>query len=188
MAFTMAFTGLSTRFISRLVNTSVTPLGGVTSPVSVFSVKVSTMGKRRLATTAQAAATTLPTMYRTTMIFRLVFWPFPMWHRELMTRKNTRIGAIPRSAPTNRSPRMEMPEAWGMVSPRMMPTIRPQMIRLTRLMLFHFLITFLTVSIPLSLSFFFAFTLMIAKITLRHCFPLILQEREGFVNNNYKFF
>lgn len=27
-----------------------------------------------------------------------VFWPFPIWHRELITRKNTRSGAIPRRA------------------------------------------------------------------------------------------
>ena len=32
-------------------------------------------------------------------------------HRELITRKNTRSGAIPRRAPTNRSPRMEITDA-----------------------------------------------------------------------------
>ena len=71
-----------------------------------------------------------------------------------MTRKNTRTGAIPRSAPTNRSPRMEMPVACGTVSPRMIPMIKPQMIRFTRLILFHFLTRFLIASIHFSLSLF----------------------------------
>ena len=60
LALIRALTGLSTRFIRRLVMTSVTPLGGVTSLVSVLSEKVRTIGNSRLATTAQAAATTLP--------------------------------------------------------------------------------------------------------------------------------
>ena len=55
-----------------------------------------------------------------------------------MIRKNTRIGATPRRAPTNKSPRIEIALACGTTRPRMIPMISQQMIRFTKLMLFHF--------------------------------------------------
>lgn len=63
-----------------------------------------------------------------------------MWQSALITRKNTRSGAIPFSAPTNMVPRIEITDACGTTRPRTRPMINPQMIRLIRLMLFHFLI------------------------------------------------
>lgn len=52
-------------------------------------------------------------------------------HRELITRKNTRSGAIALRAPTKTSPRIEMPVAPGTAIPRMAPRISPTRIRFT---------------------------------------------------------
>lgn len=62
--------------------------------------------------------------------------------KEAITRKNTKIGATALRAPTNKSPKSAITVNCGTVSPRMIPTIKPTMIRFTRLMLFHFEIKF----------------------------------------------
>ena len=59
--------------------------------------------------------------------------------RACITRKNTSSGAIALRAPTNRSPRMPMMAALGMIIPRITPTISPAMILLIRLISVHFL-------------------------------------------------
>ena len=61
-----------------------------------------------------------------------------------ITRKNTRIGAIALSAPTNSAPNIVIPlTCSGTVSARAIPIIRPTNILFTRLRLFHFFIRLL---------------------------------------------
>ena len=67
---------------------------------------------------------------------------------ELMTKINTSSGAIAFSAPTNMVPRIEMPTACGTTSARMIPMIKPMMMRRIKLISFHFLMTFFIFSCP----------------------------------------
>ena len=90
-----------------------------------------------------------------TINFIFVFWPSPIWHNALITRKNTRIGATPFKAPTNKLPKMEIAVACGITKPRIIPIISPQIILLTRLMLFHvfhtfFMFTYLSLQMKIS--------------------------------------
>jgi len=68
--------------------------------------------------------------------------PPPALAKEAITRKNTKSGATALRAPTNKSPKILITVNCGTTSPRMIPRIKPTMIRLTRLILFHFVSKF----------------------------------------------
>ena len=87
-----------------------------------------------LAITAITAARKVLNIYRMITVRITPPWLLPEWHRELMTRKNTRSGATAFKAPTKTLPRMAMAENCGSARPRTAPMLRPATIRLTRLM------------------------------------------------------
>ena len=128
----MDCTGLLTMLRSRELKTSTIPSGAARSDAP--SARVSVIGNRLLAMTAITAARNVLNIYKTITVRMTPPWLLPEWHRELMTRKNTRSGATALSAPTNTLPRMAMPENCGTAIPRMAPMMRPATIRFTRLM------------------------------------------------------
>ena len=98
--------GLETMLLSRLANTSVIPLGGVASAAA--SVSLRDTGKAKLARTASAAASRVLNMYRKMTMRNCFPMPSVACASELITRTNTRIGAIALRAPTNMVPRTEI--------------------------------------------------------------------------------
>ena len=101
----MALTGLSTKFISSVVNTSFNPEGGAWSATASMVFRpISSVGKAKLATTAVKAAKKVPKMYMINTGFTWTWlWPW-CWLTAAMTKMNTKIGATAFSAPTNKVP------------------------------------------------------------------------------------
>ena len=128
--------GLDTRLKTRVRSTSASPSGALTD--SCPAASTSCTGNKKLASTAIRPARKVPARYSTMMDFMLVRWPCLWWQRAEATRKNTSMGATAFRAPTNRSPRMVMPERlFGATRASRMPTARPRQICLTRLMRFQ---------------------------------------------------
>ena len=101
------------------------------------------------AITATTAARNVPIRYRITTRPMVLPPPSLPQARAAITRKNTSTGAIAFRALTNRVPRMPIPVTPGTARPRIAPTIKPQIIRFTKLMLFHLLRMFVMIMILL---------------------------------------
>ena len=129
------------------------PLGGVVSEAAA-SASFSLTGKAKLAQTARADDSSVLNRYRKITVRNCLPMPEEACASELMTKINTSSGAIAFSAPTNMVPRIEMPAACGTTSARMIPMIKPMMIRRIKLISFHFLMTFFIFSCP-SITVFF---------------------------------
>ena len=95
------------------------------------------MGNRNEATTAVRAARKVAIRY--SRITRPML-PEPVLARarEAITSRNTSTGATARRAPTNRLPSSVSTPMPGAKIPSAAPMIRPQMMRLTKLISFHF--------------------------------------------------
>ena len=116
----MGFCTILPRMDSKI---SRSPLGGVEPISPVASLMV--MGKRKLAITAMTDAINVHARYSAiTVVKRLPILPAAL-ARELITSTKTSKGAIPFSAPTNRSPRMVRKVACGVRSPKKVPSARP---------------------------------------------------------------
>ena len=109
---------------------------------------MSSMGNRKLATTATSAATNVLTTYRSTTVF--IDPAARAFASALITRKNTRIGATPFSADTNSVPSSSTTSMFGTATPSTPPITSPMTMRFTRLTEFHAWTTFL---IPMMRSF-----------------------------------
>ncbi len=114
------------------------PLGAASAAASTPS-SFTLSGTEKLKSTASTAARKVLTMYNP-MTVRNCF-PIPLLapERELMTRKNTRIGATAFNAPTNRVPRIAMGAAFGMTRPSTAPMTIPMTILRIRLVPVYFL-------------------------------------------------
>jgi len=108
--------------IKRFFNTSYIPCGAERSEVEVANVSV--IGKILLAITATIEARNVLNIYIIITVLITPPWLLPDWQSELITKKNTKRGAIAFKAPTNTSPNREINVALGTVSPKTMPTIR----------------------------------------------------------------
>ena len=96
--------GFCTILLRMDLKISRSPPGGVELISPVVSLMV--MGKRKPAITAMTAAISVLARYSAiTVVKRLPMLPVA-FARELMTSTKTSKGAMPFSAPTNRSPRM----------------------------------------------------------------------------------
>ena len=123
-------------FSSSVVRTSPMPPGAADSPAA--SGRTSSTGNMKDAITAVTAAANVPSRYSTTTRPMLLPAPSLPFASAPITRKNTSTGAIAFKAFTNRLPRIAIGAAWGTATPRIAPIIRPQIIRFTKLILFHF--------------------------------------------------
>ena len=105
--------------------------------MSGFTTSVSVLGKARLAITATSAAPNVPSRYRNKIGRILVLvWPFCLV-MAAVTKINTKNGAMPFSAPTNRLPKIPvipmmlfMKPDWAewAICPMMLPKIKPVII------------------------------------------------------------
>ena len=112
------------------------PLGAAVSVPASANVRV--IGMNILVNTAMIAASSVLNIYNIMTVLMTPPWVCPALHRELMTKKNTRIGATDFNAPTNISPSMAIPVTFGHKSPSATPMISPPRILFTRLMSIHF--------------------------------------------------
>ena len=108
------------------------------------SVSFNVTGNAKLTKTATTAAKNVLSIYKKITVRNWCFTPPFAFARELTTSTNTRIGAIPFNAPTNKSPSTEMAVACGHTNARMTPMTSPITIRRIKLMLFHLLINCFT--------------------------------------------
>ena len=128
---------MATTFISSVPNTSTIPLGADAASMEASTSTIST-GNIILANTAITAASTVLNIYRIITVRMTPPWLCLALHKELMTRKNTRSGAIPFSALTNTSPKIPIPDTPGTTIARITPIDNPMIILCTRLIYVHF--------------------------------------------------
>jgi hypothetical protein len=77
-------------------------------------------------------------MYNKTTVLNLLETVLLAFATALITKKNTRIGAIDFNAPTKISPKIPIAEAFGKISPKITPRTNPQAIRKINDKSFHF--------------------------------------------------
>ena len=126
----MAVKGFCTTLPRMDLKISRSPPGGVELLSPAGSLMV--MGKRKLEMTAITAAISVLPRYSTMTVVKRLPMPPEALARELMTSTNTSRGAMPFSAPTNRSPRMVRKVACGVSSPNRVPSTRPISILMIR--------------------------------------------------------
>ena len=133
---TIALIGLSMAFRRTVLRTDMILSGAATFSADFARIRV--CGNKKLATTAQSPAESVPTIYRTITVDILVFVPDLCWAIAAITRINTIRGAIALSAPTNRSPNnVKNASCFGAITASEMPITRPMMICTIKLSLFQ---------------------------------------------------
>ena len=118
-----------------VVSTSAISVGAALSAASTPE-RVSSTGNAKLIATAVKAAARVLTTYSTTMVF-MDLGSF-VWHKALITKKNTKNGATAFRALTNKVPSISTTaRSLGPKAPSKAPITRPMIMRLIRLRLDH---------------------------------------------------